>query len=143
MPLGSFMRAFALVAVASTLAACGPTASGDSSRAEQAAAEVIDRISALERRVGALSDQVDGVLGSDRRAERRLGRLNARLERLSERLGSARARLGAAIDEARGSALAALEEARGSGARLEELARGLSLLTERFNYHLRTDGSRR
>jgi ABC-type transporter Mla subunit MlaD len=155
MPLGNTTRAVALVAVLSILAACGPTASEDSSSADRAATtKALDRISALRREVGELGRQVDDAIRSDRRSERRFERLAARFERLSGRLRSARAALGSSLEEARAalgssleearaSAVAALEEARASAGRLDGLERGLSLLTERFDYHLRTGGSGR
>ena len=130
MPLTS--RAIALVGSLAVLTACGSDASsgrGDVALAEARAEMVaaIDEVRALARRVDELESE---RVTQERSRQRMAARFKARIGDLAGRVGEALASVRESTDSAAASADSAV-------AQIGSIARDLSVLEERFDYHLR------
>ncbi|MDQ5815964.1 MAG: hypothetical protein M3516_06700 [Actinomycetota bacterium] len=130
MPLTS--RAIALVVSLAVLTACGSDAGsggGDAALAEARAetAAAIDEVRTLARRVDELESK---RLAEERSRQRMAAGLKTRIGDLARRLGDALASVREATDSAAASADSAV-------AQIGSITRDLSVLEERFDYHLR------
>ena len=133
MPLTS--RVIAIVAALAVLTACGSDAGSTRTDPADAAAraqaeEALDRVASLTDRV----ERLGSKLQAQERAQRRtVGGIKTRIGVLAERLQEALAAVRAAADSAGADADAA-------AAQIGGIARNLSVLKERFDYHLRNGG---
>lgn len=131
-------RALALVLfTAMAFAACGDEASGPTQRdldeARAAAAEATEAVERLEARVESLEDD----LATAEEASSGLGkRLRAATKSLRASLGDIRASLG----DVRSSASEAVADADAALGQVGVVARDLTVLEDRFNFHLRSHG---
>ena len=124
------MKAAALFAALALLAACGDDAAparSDGSGAVQPAMEGIDL---LEDRVGEVEDRMADLDAADNRVQERLRRAT---RRLWHSLATLRDSLRGAKDDAN----SALDDAGAALSRVEEVARDFSVLSERYDYHLK------
>ena len=133
MPLTS--RAIAIVAALAVLTACGSDAGADrtdpaDAAARAQAAEALDRVASLTDRVERLGSELKA---RERAQPRMVDGLETRMGVLAERLREALAAVRAAAESAGADADAAAAEIGG-------IARSLSVLKERFDYHLRNGG---
>lgn len=130
MPLTS--RAIAIVAALAVLTACASDAgSARSDPADAAAraqaAEALDRVASLADRVERLGSEIQG----QERAQRRI------VDRIETRLGVLAERLREALAAVRVAAESAGADADAAAAQIGGIAGNLSVLKERFDYHLR------
>jgi hypothetical protein len=133
MPLTS--RAITIVAALAVLTACGSDAGADrtdpaDAAARAQAAEALDRVASLTDRVERLGSE----LRDQERAQRRLA------DGIETRLGVLAERLREALDAVRVAAESAGADADAAEAQIGGIARNLSVLKERFDYHLRNGG---
>lgn len=142
MTIRSMMRAIALLLVASTLGACGDdgdigdpaaAASADQVRAaEEEASAAAAAVARLETRIEALEEQLDAAADAGSKAEKRLDHLAGRLKRSVEDLR-------ASMREVRGVADGAAAEVSAALSKVSEVARKLTVLEDRFNFHLKKE----
>ena len=133
MPLTS--RAIAIVAALAVLTACGPDAgSARTDPADEAAraqaAEALDRVASLTDRM----ERIGSELKVQQRAQRRL------VDGIRTRIGVLAERLREALAGVRAAAQSAGADADAAAAQIGEIARNLSVLKERFDYHLQNGG---
>jgi cell division protein FtsB len=102
--------------------------------AAEAAAEADATLERMSARVASLQKRIE-KLESDG------DRLGARVGRIGDRLWSAVGNLRAALHEARSNTVAANDAAAGALQRAEAAARDLTVLEDRFDYHLRSHGN--
>ena len=133
MPLTS--RAIAIVAALAVLTACGSDAGSaridpadEAARAQ--AAEALDRVASLTDRVERLGSEIR----VQERAQRRM------VDGIKTRLGALAERLREALATVRAAAESAGADASAAAAQIGGVARNLSVLKERFDYHLRNGG---
>jgi TolA-binding protein len=87
-------------------------------------------LASLQDRVAELEDLVDDLREGD-------DRMAARLRATTTRLGDSVSSLRSSLQSAEDDATDALADAGAAAARVEQVARDLSVLTERYDYHLR------
>lgn len=133
MPLTS--RAIGIVTALAVLTACGsdagsaPTDPADATARAQAA-EALDRVASLTDRV----DRLGAELQDQERARRRM------IDDVKTRIGALAERLRDALGAVRAAAESAGADADAAAAQIGGIARNLSVLEERFDYHLRNGG---
>lgn len=133
MPLTS--RAIGIVTALAVLTACGsdagsaPTDPADATARAQAA-EALDRVASLTDRV----DRLGAELQDQERARRRM------IDDVKTRIGALAERLRGALGAVRAVAESAGVDADAAAAQIGGIARNLSVLEERFDYHLRNGG---
>lgn len=126
----------ALVAV-TLLGACGDSGAGDSDAVEQASAarraadEALDLIEDLEKRADDLETRV-------RASDRQRGRLAERLAEIHDSLKASIANLKASLDGAEADASSASGSASDALAQVDAALKRISVLQNRFDYHLRS-----
>ena len=121
------------------LTACGPLGDlGASSEADAHEARA-DAERALAR-AAKLDDAVTNLQGKLRLTRRRQAFLEDRMQRRSERLSESLGKLRAALGDLREANAATGEEASRAIALADKATRDLSVLTRRFDYHLRSGG---
>jgi hypothetical protein len=133
MPLTS--RAIGIVAALAVLTACGSDAGSAGTDPADAvaraqAAEALDRVASLTDRVERLGSELQG----QERARRRM------IDGIKTRIGVLAERLREALDAVRAAAESAGADADAAAAQIGGIARNLSVLSERFDYHLRNGG---
>ena len=133
MPLTS--RAIAIVAALAVLTACGSDAGSAridpaDATARAQAAKALDRVASLTDRMERLGSQ----LKAGQRAQRRM------VEGIRTRIGVLAERLREALAAVRAAAESAGADADAAAAQIGEIARNLSVLKERFDYHLQNGG---
>ena len=133
MPLTS--RAIVIVAALAVLTACGSDAGNDrtdpaDAAARAQAAEALDRVASLTNRVERLGSEVK----AQERAQSRMG------DAIKTRLGVLAERLRESLAAVRATAASAEADADAAAAQIGGIARSLSVLKERFDYHLRNGG---
>ncbi|MGI8774010.1 MAG: hypothetical protein ACR2KQ_03170 [Actinomycetota bacterium] len=139
MTIRSMMRAIALLLVVSALGACGDdgdivdTAAAEEVQAAQAeASDAAAAVARLETRIEALEEQLDAAAAAGSKAGKRLDYLAGRLKSSVEDLrGSMR--------EVRGVADGAAAEMSAAVSKVAEVARRLTVLEDRFNFHLKKE----
>ena len=124
----------ALCVVLLALAGCGsedrPATADDEAREQAAAAHAA--VESLETRTQELEDRIAEVEDAG-------SRLEARLEKVSERLWKSLGKARSSVDEVRESSGSALSQVSSALAEARAAARELTILQNRFDYHLRSD----
>ncbi|MFP5352422.1 MAG: hypothetical protein ACLGIB_07665 [Actinomycetota bacterium] len=124
----------ALCALALGLSACGseapPAAADDQAREQAAAAEAA--VESLRETVDALEERIADL-------ERSGSRYEARLDSVTERLWGSLGTVRSSLQEARDESGSALEQVASALAEARAAARELTILENRFDYHLRSD----
>ncbi|MFP5298947.1 MAG: hypothetical protein ACLGHL_08180 [Actinomycetota bacterium] len=128
------VRAIALLAVALALVSCGDRGSDasaeDLAEARRQAQEALDLVAELR---GDLDDLSAEVLDARSDGER----LDSRFERATSRLEEALATIKESVKTAKGTADDASSSASAAAAQIAEAVRRLSVLEDRFDYHLK------
>ncbi|CAN5668616.1 hypothetical protein BH24ACT26_BH24ACT26_04140 [soil metagenome] len=141
MTLRSSVRFAILTLAASSLVACGgpealdPAAQRSVEAAEVAAEEALARSEDLELRIAGLEDDLVGVRRDRRALARELSTRNGRLQ-------ESMAALRSSLKELRALSAGATDEAESAAATAAAVTRDLTVLTRRFDYHLRSRGER-
>ncbi len=128
-PPRSLLRVLVAVVATGVLAGCAGGAA-EPRRSATRPDPAVEQIAELDERVAALEDALDEERLKDARAQRRL-------KRSSQRLWKAVGRLRDALDAARAGAAAADADAQEAAARIDDVAAELSVLADRYDYHLR------
>lgn len=138
MTIPDMKRATALlVVVAALLAACGDEGDTSAARDELAgvvatADEAAEGVATLTTRVDDLTSELDDLRSAGEDA-------SERLKALRKKLNDALADLRASLKEATRAGDGAAASAASAAARAAELARELTVLEDRFNFHLKSD----
>ena len=133
MPLTS--RAIGIVTALAVLTACGSDADSApidpaDAAARAQAAEALDGVASLTDRIERLGSE----LQDQERAQRRM------IDEIKTRIGVLAERLREALGAVRAAAESAGADADAAAAQIGGIARNLSVLGERFDYHLRNGG---
>ena len=138
MTIRSMKRALATLLVVLALGSCGEggSTSGDLLKDEEArklASDSMRAVDLLEERAGELEAELD-ELRSDKE------QTAERLDAITQRLWSSLAHLREALSEAKEGNAEAVSEASAAAGQAASAARALTILENRFEYHLRQHG---
>ena len=136
MPLGTHLLRTTTGLAFAALAACGPADTLDASTHQRVEGARRDATAALEATED-LAERLDDVRRSLRKAEGDRRSLERGLDAVDTRLRSSLEDLRAAISEVRSDSASVMEDVDSALAGIDSASRDLSVLTHRFDYHLR------
>jgi chromosome segregation ATPase len=137
--VGALLLVAAVVAF-SVAFSWGRGAGAGDDRSRRVAARALQQAHELESRLRTVEEELADLQGYTERFDRlsrRLDRVRDRLQGSVADLRGSLADLGGSLDGASSKADQAASEASSAASRVERVARDLSVLTERFDYHVR------